>query len=152
MYRIIEKQSKKDFKNDFGNYLMSKKAYWYWSIFGITIISIFSIIFINENETQLNLLRQIFGVILIILLPGYSFIRLLFPKKESIQTDKNWRYLKPVERIGLSLIFSLVLISILAIFLNYLIGYYNLDFVIIILISITQLFSALAIFLEYQQL
>jgi len=80
---------------------------WFWLIFWLTCISTFAI-YIVPNLFPLNVLRWVFGFLLICL-PGYATIKLLFPYSE----------LHPYERLALSIALSLAVIPILGFILNF---------------------------------
>jgi hypothetical protein len=80
---------------------------WFWLIFWLTFISTF-VIYIVPNLFPLNILRWVFGSLLICL-PGYSTIKLLFPYSE----------LQFYERLALSFAVSLAVIPILGFILNF---------------------------------
>lgn len=80
---------------------------WFWLVFWLTCISTFAI-YVVPNILPLNILRWVFGSLLICL-PGYATIKLLFPYSE----------LQLYERLALSIALSLVVIPILGFILNF---------------------------------
>ncbi|MBU2534900.1 MAG: DUF1616 domain-containing protein [Chloroflexi bacterium] len=91
------------------------------------LIGIFLAIVFTDS---LSWLRVILGIPLIILFPGYVFIGVLYPRKDSISH---------VNRIALSLGLSIVVIVLIGLVLNYLpwgIGLYSITISISILISL----------------
>ncbi len=80
---------------------------WFWLIFWLTSISTLAI-YIVPNLFPLNVLRWVFGLLLICL-PGYSTIKMLFPHSE----------LQFYERLALSIALSLAVIPIIGFILNF---------------------------------
>ena len=90
------------------DYLLAPTASgWFWLIFWLTCISTFAI-YIVPNLFPLNILRWVFGFLLICL-PGYATIKLLFPYSE----------LQIYERLALSIALSLAVIPILGFILDF---------------------------------
>ncbi len=80
---------------------------WFWLIFWLTFISTFAI-YIVPSLFPLSIIRWVFGSLLICL-PGYATIKLLFPYSE----------LHLYVRLALSIALSLVVIPILGFILNF---------------------------------
>ena len=80
---------------------------WFWLTFWLTLISTFAV-YIVPSLFPLNILRWVFGFLLICL-PGYATIKLLFPYSE----------LQFYERLALSIALSLAVIPILGFILNF---------------------------------
>jgi uncharacterized membrane protein len=64
---------------------------------------------VPEDAYPIVYLRYILGSIFILWLPGYTFIKALFPEKE----------LDSIERIALSIGMSIALVPIIGLLLNY---------------------------------
>jgi hypothetical protein len=92
-----------------GIYLKTKETYWYWITLILIMATTMSVFTIPENVYPLVYLRYVLGTVFVLLLPGYSFIKALFPKKELDNT----------ERTALSIGMSLALVSITGLLLNY---------------------------------
>jgi len=80
---------------------------WFWLIFWLTFISTF-VVYIVPNLFPLSIIRWVFGSLLVCL-PGYATIKLLFPYSE----------LQFYERLALSIAVSLAVIPILGFILNF---------------------------------
>ena len=93
--------------------LFSNSFYWFFGILIISIITTIVIVFDLSNfpiiGTAFILIRFVFGSIFVLFIPGYSFIKVLFPLKE----------IDIGERISLSIIISLALTAINVLILNY---------------------------------
>jgi hypothetical protein len=94
---------------NFNEYLLTENASWFWIIAIISIITILSIILIPEKFIYLNIIRYISGTIFVLYLPGYSFIKAIFPFKE----------IDSIERTTLSLATSLGIVPIIVLGLNF---------------------------------
>jgi archaellum biogenesis protein FlaJ (TadC family) len=115
--KIILNYEPKDKQLNLREYLMKKDAYWYW-LSQIIILVTFVTVFTVTNETNPFIyLRYFGGAITILWLPGYSILKILFPKKK--QNGEKPKTLSPIERITLSFVISLAVIPIAGLILNY---------------------------------
>jgi len=90
-------------------YMSSQRAAWFWATMLLALATTITVFTIPEEAFPIVYARYILGSIFVLWLPGYSFIKALFPAKE----------LDNVERIALSLGMSLALVPIAGLFLNY---------------------------------
>lgn len=65
-----------------GAYLFSIHASWFWIIITISVATTISVFTIPEKTIPYVYIRYILGSIFVLLLPGYSLIKTLFPTKE----------------------------------------------------------------------
>jgi len=93
----------------FSAYMVSSKAIWYWATLIFTGLTAVLALQIPENAYPMVYTRHVLGSFLVLLLPGYTLIRALFPAKS----------LDIVERIGLSIGMSIALVCLDAFFLNF---------------------------------
>jgi hypothetical protein len=91
------------------DYMLSMHATWYWLIIALAIATTTAVFTIPEEAFPIVYARYVLGFIFVLLLPGYSLIKALFPTKE----------LDNIERIGLSIGMSLALVPITGLLLNY---------------------------------
>ena len=95
------------------DYVLSIHAYWYLIIVVLAAITTTLILVNLENTPIIGQLfiymRYLFGSIFVLFLPGYSFIKALFPGKE----------IDNVERVTLGIGMSLSIVAINALILNY---------------------------------
>ena len=98
-------------------YLVSPKAYWYWAVIVLSLATTILVFTIPENAYPIVYARYILGSIFVLWLPGYTFIKALFPTKVPIQTSSE--NLDKIERIALSAGMSLALVPITGLLLNY---------------------------------
>ncbi len=90
----------------FAGYAFSPISVWFWASVGATLLSA-GLIFATSG-VALDL-RYVFGSILVLFLPGYSLIELLYPKRE----------LDELTRFALSIGLSLALVPLAGLVLNY---------------------------------
>ena len=90
----------------FGGYALSPISVWFWASVGATLLSA-ALIFATSG-VALDL-RYVFGSILVLFLPGFSLIELLYPKRE----------LDELTRFALSIGLSLALVPLVGLVLNY---------------------------------
>jgi hypothetical protein len=124
------------------NYLKTDIGRWYWIIIVVIIATTILVFTIPDTQYPLVYLRHIFGVIFVLFLPGYSFIRALFPK------TKTTKSLGQMEEIALSLAASLVLVPIVVFILSYLSLGINLTSITLGLVVITILLANIAVIRE----
>jgi len=118
-------------------YLKSGAAIWYWVT--IVVIILATLVFIlSESIYPWIYVRNVLGLIFILFLPGFAFIKALFPNLEEI------------EHIALSIGMSIALVSTAGLLLYY--SPWGLDFVTIILflVTFTLVSATTAIIKEYR--
>jgi hypothetical protein len=98
-------------------YLRTEKAFWYWLILAVAILTVAIVFIVPEDFYPWVYARYVVGAIFVLWLPGYSFIRALFPGRPSLKTPE--KSLDPVERVALSIGVSLALVPIIGFVLNY---------------------------------
>jgi uncharacterized membrane protein len=92
--------------------------------------------------------RHVLGTIFVLWLPGYTFIKALFPTKVPIQTSSE--DLDKIERIALSIGLSLALVPIVGLLLNYTPWGIRLTPIVLSLFALTIIFATAAIIREHQ--
>jgi hypothetical protein len=93
--------------SSFASYVLSPNSLWFWGAFIATLLSL-GLIFVTSGVGLY--LRYAFGGLLILFLPGYSLIELLYAKKKELDQ---------LTRIALSFGLSLALVSLTGLVLNY---------------------------------
>jgi len=121
-------------------YLRPSQAYWYWIIIILASTTVLLVFIIPENAFPLVYARYILGSIFVLWLPGYTFIKALFPEKE----------LDSVERAALSIGMSIALVPIIGLLLNYTPWGIRLTPITISLLALTLTFATAAIIREHQ--
>jgi hypothetical protein len=129
-------------------YLKTSKASWYWITLATTLAAVLSVYLVPESAYPAVIVRYVLGAIFILWLPGYAFIKALFPVRLPIKTaDKN---LDAVERIALSFGMSLALVPIVGLLLNYTPWGIRLTPITLGLTALTLIFATAAVVRENQ--
>jgi len=123
-----------------GTYLKTKEAYWYWTTLILITVTTLTVFTIPENAYPMVYIRYFLGAIFVLWLPGYSFIKALFPTKE----------LDAIERIALSIGLSLALVPLVGLLLNYTPWGIRLAPIMLSLFTLTTLFATAAVIREHQ--
>ena len=129
-------------------YLKTKEASWYWATLALVAATTLTVFTIPEDAYPLVYIRYVLGTIFVLWLPGYSFIKALFP--EETQTKKASKPLDPIERIALSLGMSLALVPIVGLLLNYTPWGIRLTPIVLSLLTLTAIFATAAIIREHR--
>jgi hypothetical protein len=128
------------------NYFFSIHAYWYMLVLALAAITTTLILYNFEQAPIIGEIsvyaRYLLGSIFVLFLPGYSFIKALFPVRE----------IDNVERAALSIGMSLAIVAINALILNYTPWGISTNPITLSLLGITLTFSTIAIVREYQTL
>jgi hypothetical protein len=122
-----------------GGYLKTEQAIWYWATITVAIATVAVAFTIPENFYPWVYIRYALGTIFILWLPGYTFIKALFPEKE----------LDSIERIALSIGMSLALVPIVGLLLNYTPFGIRLAPITLSLLALTMVLATAAIIREY---
>jgi len=138
--KIALKQPKAQFDFTITKYIVSPKAYWYWTIIALSLATTILVFTIPENAYPIVYARHILGSIFVLWLPGYSLIKALFPTKE----------IDNIERTALSIGMSLALVAITGLLLNYTPWGIRLTPVTLSLLTLTTVFATAAIIRERQ--
>jgi hypothetical protein len=129
-------------------YLRSNSASWYWITLALTFAAVVSVYTISEDAFPLVIIRYILGALFILWLPGYAFIKALFPVQLPLKTsDRN---LDIIERVALSSGMSLALVPIVGLLLNYTPWGIRLTPITLSLTALTLTFATAATIREYQ--
>ena len=103
-----------------------------------TTISVFTI---SENSYPLIYIRYILGSIFILILPGYSLIKTLFPTRE----------IDDIERTALSIGTSLAIVPLVGLLLNYTSWGIRLTPITLSILLLTALLAITGIIREHQE-
>jgi len=128
------------------DYVLSVHAYWYLIIVVLAAATA-TLILANLERAPiiggiLLYVRYLFGSIFVLFLPGYSFIKALFPVRE----------IDNVERAALSIGMSLVIVAINALILNYTPWGISTNPLTVSLLGLTLTLSTVAVVQEHQTL
>jgi Protein of unknown function (DUF1616) len=137
-------------------YLKSSEALWYWMTLATTLAAILSVFSIPESAYPAVIIRYVLGAIFVLWLPGYAFMKALFPNRLPFSSglgrtlDTSGRDLDTLERVVLSIGMSLALVPIVGLLLNYTPWGIRLTPITLSLTALTLAFSTAAIIREYQ--
>ena len=132
----------------FTAYLGSGQAAWYWITVAMALATTTVTFTIAENAYPLVYLRYVLGATFVLWLPGYTFIKALFPAHTRVKT--SGKSLDTVERIALSLGMSLALVPITGLLLNYTPWGIRLAPITLSLLTLTMAFATTALIREYR--
>lgn len=140
----LKRQKKIFLKNNspahgFKHYIFSNKVIWYWSLIFTTLLSVVVIFICSEDFYPAIYLRNMLGIIFLLFLPGYSLIKALIPNN----------LINIIERLALSLGFSIVLISIIGLALNYTPWGVRITSISLSTLTLIFLFSTVALVRQY---
>jgi hypothetical protein len=128
--------------------LLSSNSTWYWATIALAIATTITVFTIPEDAYPVAYIRMILGVIFVLFLPGFAFIKALYPAKVPIKTALE--NMDTIERAALSLGLSLALTPIVGLILNYTPWGIRLTPVTLSLLALTAVFATAAIVREYQ--
>jgi len=101
-------------------------------------------VFLVPEDNYFISIRHVLGLVMILWLPGYSLIKLLFPSYSFLKTS-----IDDIERAALSIGTSLALVSIIGLILNYTPWGINLTSIVFCLFLVTTLFATTGIWRQY---
>jgi hypothetical protein len=135
-------------------YLKTPNTTWYWTTLALTLASITAIFTIPEDLQPIVTVRYVLGTIFILWLPGYTFIKALFPQtpppKPGTWLTRTVQNLDTIERIALSIGLSLALVPIVGLLLNYTPWGIRLAPITLSLTTLTLAFATAALLRENQ--
>ena len=129
-------------------YLHTEDAYWYWATVALIIVTTVTVFTIPEDAYPLVYARYVLGTIFVVWLPGYTFVKALFPSTPPVKTSAT--SLDAIERVALSIGMSLALLPIVGLLLNYTPWGIRLTPIVLSLLFLTVMFSTVALLREYQ--
>jgi DNA-binding Lrp family transcriptional regulator len=132
----------------FRKYIFSDKAYWYWITIVLSFSATLSTFTIPENAYPEVYTRYVLGTIFIWFLPGYSFVKALFPATVPVPTKST--ELDLIERVALGIGMSIVLVILNGFVLNYTSFGIRTTSATLSLLALTIAFAVVGIFREFQ--
>jgi hypothetical protein len=129
-------------------YLETEQTFWYWTTIAIAIATTIAVFTIPEDFYPWVYARYFLGTIFVIWLPGYAFIKALFPTRLPIKTSQ--KSLDTIELIALSIGMSLALVPIVGLLLNYTPWGIRLTPIVLSLLTLTVVFATAGIVREHQ--
>ena len=137
---------------EFSLYLVTEQALWYWITIATAVITAIIVFAIPEDLYPWVYTRYVLGAIFVLWLPGYTFIKTLFPVelpvKFSAKTSNE--NLDTIERIALSIGMSLALVPIAGLLLNYTPWGIRQTPIVLSLLTLTVIFATAGILREHQ--
>lgn len=130
------------------SYLYTNRAYWYWTTIVLAILTTILVFTIPEDAYPIVYARYVLGSIFVLWLPGYTFIKALFPTTVLIKTSST--ELDNIERIALSIGMSIALVPIVGLLLNYTPWGIRLTPITLSLLALTLTFATAAIVREHK--
>jgi hypothetical protein len=131
-----------------GNYLFNPESAWYWTIIAVAIASTITVFAIPQDSYPLAYVRNVLGVIFVLFLPGYAFIKVFFPRKLPFKESSENLY--NIERFALSIGISIALTSIVGLILYYTPLGISLASITLSLLTLTTALATIATAREYQ--
>ena len=129
------------------SYLGSTHALWYWAAILTATITLAAVLLVPANFFPWNYVREVFGAIFVLWLPGYTLTKALFPLKMPIKPSTN--NLEKAEIAALSIGMSMAMVPLVGLLLNYTPWGIRLGPIIISLYIITLIFATVAIVRGY---
>jgi hypothetical protein len=129
-------------------YIFSAKAVWYWATITIAIATAIMVFSIPDTAYPIVYLRWALGTIFILFLPGFTFIKALFPAKVPIKTSSE--NMDTIEPVMLSFGMSLALVPMVGLILNYTPWGIRLTPITFSLLALTIVFATAAVLREYK--
>ena len=130
------------------NYLFTSESAWYWTIIAVAIATTITVFTIPQDSYPLSYVRNVLGVIFVLFLPGYAFIKAFFPTKLPIKTSSE--SLDNIERFALSIGMSIALTPMVGLILYYTPLGIGLAPITLSLLALTAVFATAAVARDYQ--
>ena len=124
-------------------HLKTGETLWYWLTITAGAITAALVFTISENFLPWVYVRNVFGIIFVLFLPGYAFIKALFPVNVPIKTST--KDLETIERMALSIGMSIALVSIVGLLLYYSPWGLQLPDVVLSLFALTSVFATIGV-------
>jgi hypothetical protein len=131
----------------FRTYLFSFESAWYWTIIAVALVTTLTVFTIPKDWYPLAYIRNVLGVIFVLFLPGYAFVKALFQKKVPVKTSSE--SFDTIERVVLSIGISIALTPIVGLILYYTPLGIGLTPITLSLLALTTLFATAAVAREY---
>ena len=137
---------------EFSLYLFTEQALWYWITIATAVVTAATVFAIPEDFYPWVYIRYVLGTIFVLWLPGYTFIKTLFPTelpvRFSIKTSNE--NLDAIERVALGIGMSLALVPIVGLLLNYTPWGIRQTPIVLSLLTLTVVFATAGILREHQ--
>jgi uncharacterized membrane protein len=134
--------------NTFSSYVFSSNALSFWSIIVLSILLVATVFAVPVDAYPLAYLRPILGTLFVLFLPGFVFVKTLYPCKVPIPTSSM--RLDTIEIIALSIVLSITLVAITGLILNYTPWGIQLTPITLSLFALSVVFGFTALIRKYQ--
>jgi hypothetical protein len=132
---------------NFSLYMSSYQALWYWATIATSLFTLVFAFLIGEDFYPWSYIRNVLGLIFVLWLPGYTFVRAFFPvNAPKTETSSNLRY---IDRIALSVIMSMALFALIGLALNFTSWGINIVTIILSLLTFNLISATAAVIREY---
>ena len=115
--KILLTKSSKPTSKTLKEHLLSSNAYWFWTTIGVAFVTSAIVFFIPGDAYSVVYVRIALGAVFIFWLPGYTFIKALFPRRPPFKTLSE--EMDTIVRIALSVGMSTALVAMVGLILNY---------------------------------
>lgn len=122
---------------------------WYWFTISFSIIIGLVVFLVPTDVYPWSLIRNLFGLILVYWLPGFAFVKAVFPNNVPVKIQ--FSSLEAIERLALSIGVSIALTPIIGLIFYYTPLGVNTPFIKLSLILLTMVFATLAVFREFRK-
>ena len=101
----------------FGTYLFSFESVWYWTILAVALVTTLTVFTVPQDSFPLAYVRNVLGVIFVLFLPGYAFVKAIFQTKVPFKTSSE--SFDNIERLVLSIAMSIAITPMVGLILYY---------------------------------
>lgn len=133
---------------NFNSYLRTGGAIWYWVVLAAEVIIATMIFTIPENLYPWIYIRNVLGLVFVLFLPGYVFIKTLFP--DNITNKESTGDFEKIERLAFSFGVSLTIIPLIGLLSYYSPWGLDLTVIVLILLVFISVFATTAIIREHK--
>ena len=106
---IVLKEPEYEVESPFDYLFTPALSMWLWTTVGVTALALVAV-FLIPDSLPIVVFRWVLGSILVLFLPGYALLQVLFPKGSEIDS---------LERFALNIGLSLALVPLIGLILNY---------------------------------
>jgi hypothetical protein len=131
-----------------GAYLFSLQAAWFWAIIAVALVTTVTVFTIPQDSFPLAYVRNVLGIVFVLFLPGYAFVKAVFQNKVPIKTSSE--SFDNIERFVISTAMSIALTPMVGLILYYTPIGFDLTPITLSLLTLTLSFATVAMIREYQ--
>jgi hypothetical protein len=136
------------FPSSLGAFMTASQALWYWATIAIAILAVAIAFTVPENLYPLSYVRNVFGVLFILCLPGYATAKMLFPYRMPVKTSNA--AFESIVLIALSIGMSFALVPIVGLILRFTPFGLTTDTIVFSLLFLTTIFATIAVVREHR--